>query len=162
VSKLASISHFLPYKHNSLLLICLNSEETYGQSSVQAAAAWYEYGNVLLLKEEENPANGVLGNVEANPNGTVPEDDEVGDEEEDNEDGAGPADGEEGETMEEEDEPEGDLQVAWEALDVRNSFLLADKANKQNMLSISFHDNSSPEAFYPSRTTHKATFYSPM
>ena len=95
----------------------LNSEEIYGQSSVQAAAAWYEYGNALLLKEEENPANGVLGNVEANPNGTVPEDDEVGDDEEEGD--AEPADGDEGEAMEEEDEPEGDLQVAWEALDVR-------------------------------------------
>lgn len=96
------------------------SEEAYGQSSVQAAAAWYEYGNALLLKEEENPANGVLGNVEANPNGAVPEDDDVGEEEEDHDDGAEAADGEEGEDekMYEEDEPEGDLQVAWEALDV--------------------------------------------
>lgn len=93
----------------------LNSEEAYGQSSVQAAAAWYEYGNALLLKEEENPANGVLGNVD--PNGAVPEDDDVGDEDE-HDDGAEAADGDGDEKMDEEDEPEGDLQVAWEALDV--------------------------------------------
>ncbi len=96
------------------------SEEKYGQSSPQAAAAWYEYGNALLLKEEENPANGVLGNV--NPDAPVPEDDDVG--EEDGPDTAAEAAGDEDEgEFEDEEEPEGDLQIAWEALDV--SFYLS-------------------------------------
>lgn len=83
--------------------------------SVEAAAAWYEYGNVLLLKEEENPTNDLLGNVQSDPSQPVPEDEDVGDEEEGDE-------GEEGEdgedNGEEAEEIEGDLQIAWEALDV--------------------------------------------
>jgi hypothetical protein len=84
--------------------------------SVEAAAAWYEYGHVLLLKEEENPSNDLLGNVQSDPTQPPPEDEEVGEEDEagegaddGSEDGAGP---------EEEEEVEGDLQIAWEALDV--------------------------------------------
>lgn len=87
--------------------------------SLETAQAWYEYGNVLLLKEEENPTNDLLGNVQQDPShpNEVPEDEDVGEEDEpDNE--AGADDGEEGGDFEDEDEPEGDLQIAWEALDV--------------------------------------------
>lgn len=87
-----------------------------------------------MIKEEENPANGVLGNVESNPNGTVPEDDDVGDEDEGNDEGAEPADGDEEENMDE-DEPEGDLQVAWEALDVRRKIICF--FLQQKLLSVS-------------------------
>jgi hypothetical protein len=85
--------------------------------SVESAAAWYEYGNVLLLKEEENPSNGLLGNVSSDPDQPPPEDEDVGDEEEEENGDAG-GDQEEGEGEEEADEVEGDLQIAWEALDV--------------------------------------------
>ena len=107
--------YFETNKEPKLCILFYFSEEKYGQSSPQAAAAWYEYGNALLLKEEENPANGVLGNV--NPDAPVPEDDDVG--EENGRDTAAEAAGDEEEgEFDEEDEPEGDLQIAWEALDV--------------------------------------------
>jgi hypothetical protein len=88
--------------------------------SLETAAAWYEYGNVLLLKEEESPEHDVLGNVQSESKEQV-EDDEVGEEDEaeaendeDQDRAAEAGDGAE------EDEPEGDLQIAWEALDVRD------------------------------------------
>jgi hypothetical protein len=93
--------------------------------SVESAAAWYEYGNVLLLKEEENPSNGLLGNVSSDPNQPPPEDEDVGDEDEE-EDGDAGGDQEEGEGEEEADDVEGDLQIAWEALDVRTSICTAE------------------------------------
>jgi nuclear autoantigenic sperm protein len=89
--------------------------------SVESAVAYYEYGNALLLKEEENPSNDLLGNVDAaasNDSKHV-EDEDVDDEDEDAE----------GETedrpkaVEEDDEPEGDLQIAWEVLDVARCIL---------------------------------------
>ena len=84
--------------------------------SVEAAAAWYEYGNVLLLKEEENPSNDLLGNVQNDHPENAPEDEDVGEDEgeeqEDTPDDAGDDEAEEG------DDVEGDLQIAWEALDV--------------------------------------------
>jgi hypothetical protein len=85
--------------------------------SLETAAAWYEYGNVLLLKEEESPEHDVLGNVQTESKEQV-EDDEVGeeDEAENDEDQDRAAEADDGA---EEDEPEGDLQIAWEALDVR-------------------------------------------
>lgn len=91
--------------------------------SLETAQAWYEYGNVLLLKEEENPTNDLLGNVQQDPNrpNEVPEDEDVGEEDEpDN--GAEEEGGEDGGDFEDEDEPEGDLQIAWEALDVSVHF----------------------------------------
>lgn len=75
---------------------------------------------MLLIKEEENPANGVLGNVQADPSGAIPEDDDI-EEENGPSDAAEPVEGDEEGEFEEEDEPEGDLQIAWEALDVRKS-----------------------------------------
>lgn len=120
----------------SLILItlrkCLFSNENYGEMSLETAQAWYEYGNVLLLKEEENPSNDVLGNVQHDPShpNVVPEDDDVG--EEDAPDDAAEAEdeegGEEGEFADE-DEPEGDLQIAWEALDVSNAYFYLRKSN---------------------------------
>lgn len=75
-----------------LLPFC-DSEETYGERSMQAAVCWYEYGNALL------------SSVEAHPSHALDNDNEKWD-------GDGDGDGE--------DEPEGDLQIAWEALDVSN------------------------------------------
>jgi len=88
---------------------------------------------VLLQKEEENPANGVLGNVQADPSGAVPEDDDVGEEDEP-EGSAEPVEGDEEGDLEEEDEPEGDLQIAWEALDVARSILSKQDDAQRNIL----------------------------
>lgn len=87
--------------------------------SVEAAAAWYEYGHALLLKEEDNPSNDLLGNVQGEPNQPPPEDEDVGDD--DGPDEEAGTDGENGEGGEDPDEVEGDLQIAWEALDVGSS-----------------------------------------
>ena len=87
---------------------------------------------MLLQKEEENPANGVLGNVQADPSGAVPEDDDVGDEDEP-EGAAEAVEGEEDGDLEE-DEPEGDLQIAWEALDVARSILSKQDDAQRNIL----------------------------
>lgn len=92
--------------------------------SIESAQAYFEYGNALLMKEEENPSNDVLGNVsneESNKengdlnehdedNGNNLDDDEVDD---DSEEDQVQEDTEGG------DDPEGDLQIAWEVLDVR-------------------------------------------
>ena len=87
--------------------------ESYGELSFESAQAYYEYGNALLTKEEENPSNQILNNVED-------ENDDAEDENEDNDND------DEGEKQQEsdaikkyvEDEPEGDFQIAWESLDV--------------------------------------------
>ena len=89
------------------------SVESYGELSFESAQAYYEYGNALLTKEEENPSNQILNNVED-------ENDDAEDENEDNDND------DEGEKQQEsdaikkyvEDEPEGDFQIAWESLDV--------------------------------------------
>lgn len=99
------------------LILCSNT--SYGEMSVESAVAHYEYGNALLLKEEENPSNDLLGNVDATASNDSKhvEDEDVDDEDEEAE----------GETEEnppqEDDEPEGDLQIAWEVLDVARCIL---------------------------------------
>lgn len=88
------------------------SVETHGELSFESAQAYYEYGNALLTKEEENPSNQILNNVE-------PENEDDGEEEEEENE-------EEGEKQEDadsvkkyvEDDPEGDFQIAWESLEV--------------------------------------------
>ena len=35
--------------------------QRYGDQSIESAPAWFEYGNALLLKEEENPSDDLLG-----------------------------------------------------------------------------------------------------
>ena len=37
--------------------------EKHGDSSVEIAPAYFEYGNALLTKEEENPSYGLLGDA---------------------------------------------------------------------------------------------------
>ena len=99
----------------------LCSNTTYGEMSVESAVAYYEYGNALLLKEEENPSNDLLGNVDATASNDSKhiEDEDIDDEDEEAE----------GETEDhpkagvEDDEPEGDLQIAWEVLDVARCIL---------------------------------------
>ncbi len=106
--------------------------EEFGELSVESALAYYEYGNALLAKEEENPSNDFLGSVpnDEEKNQDQP-DDEVGDgsggEEEKGEDGEGgdvkgeDGEGEDGEGGDEEGDqggPVDDIQVAWEVLDV--------------------------------------------
>lgn len=95
--------------------------EEFGDLSLQCADAYFEYGNVLLLKEEENPSNGLLGN------GVDGGADDVEDDasEQDTEDVAcGDHRSTEGAVAggDEEGAPDDDLQIAWENLDV-NSFL---------------------------------------
>lgn len=109
---------------SSYLEDCVEASER----SVETAQAYYEYGNALLTKEEENPANGVLANVESGPKSG--EEENVDEEEEEGEGGEEEGGGEEGEEGGQE-EPEGDVQIAWETLDVsiissltRPSFLL--------------------------------------
>ncbi len=85
---------------------------------MSSARAYFEYGNALLIKEEENPSHGLLGNVDGSDNqgGDAPNansNEEGGEENDDDadEDG-GDAEGEEQEEIED------DLQIAWEVLDV--------------------------------------------
>ena len=95
------------------------SVESYGELSFESAQAYYEYGNALLTKEEENPSNQILNNVED-------ENDDAEDENEDNDND------DEGEKQQEsdaikkyvEDEPEGDFQIAWESLDVTSNLFI--------------------------------------
>ena len=35
--------------------------EIYGEMDVECARAYYEYGNALLMKEEDNPSDDLLG-----------------------------------------------------------------------------------------------------
>jgi hypothetical protein len=94
----------------------------YGDLSVDTAPAYFEYGSALLLKEEDNPTNGLLGNVNAEEGAPPPEDEDVDSED----DGPGEAsEGEEEGDEEEEEEIDGDRQIAWEVLDVRNHPLLS-------------------------------------
>lgn len=93
------------------------SIESYGDLTPQCAKAYFEYGNALLTKEEETSAQGVLGNVDGEKSaddGAQPVDDEDDQEDGDEEGSEGHEEGEEDGG----DEPEGDLQIAWEVLDV--------------------------------------------
>lgn len=96
--------------------------------SQQAALGFYEYGNALLTNQEENPADGLIGNADKEE-GDIPddevgeEDEEVGEDEQQAADGTAAA-GDNAETndaakddLAEADNLE-DLQLAWENLDV--------------------------------------------
>ena len=102
----------------SLTSRSIDSIETYGDLSPHCAKAYFEYGNALLTKEEETSAQGVLGNVDNEKEGGK-EDDVLDDE--DDEDGEANADGDDGNDGDE--EAAGDLQIAWEVLDVRGLLL---------------------------------------
>jgi HAT1-interacting factor 1 len=108
--------------------------------SVQSAKAYYEYGNALLMNEEENPSDDLIGpsktaggaNEENNQEeGGNEEEEENGEEEEG--DGEG---GDEGEGENEENKPaeETDLEVAWEVLDVARVILEKENDPKNNSL----------------------------
>ena len=98
-------------------------KETGDDMSLACAAAWFEYGNALLTKEEDNPSDGLLGNQQPTeteqavdstditnilsgqaPVSIVPADIEVDEENEENEN--------------DEDEEVNDLQIAWESFEV--------------------------------------------
>ena len=106
-----------------IILFCNHniSVESYGDLSFESAQAYYEYGNALLTKEEENPSNQILNNVEAENEDEGDEGDEGDEDEDDNNENK-----EECEKQQDadsvkkyvEDEPEGDFQIAWESLDV--------------------------------------------
>ena len=83
--------------------------------SIEAAPAWFEYGNALLTKEEDNPSEALLGDTAApaassssssSSSSMAPADIEV-------DEGEGEEQGED-----EEDEEPDDLQIAWEAFEV--------------------------------------------
>ena len=79
--------------------------------SVEAAQAYYEYGNALLIQQEENPSDNLLGGNENQPLETqesVEIDETAAGEDEDDEDAG-----------EEDKGEDDDLQIAWENLDVR-------------------------------------------
>ena len=73
--------------------------------SLIAARASFEYGNALLTKEEENPTDDLLNNVEGEQN---EDEDEEGEDEDDEQD----------QQNNKEEDIEGDIQIAWETLDV--------------------------------------------
>lgn len=108
--------------------------ERFGDKSLVVAPVWFEYGNALLSKEEDNPSNNLLGTAanEAKKAAQMlgaEEDAEDGGEEEEGEDSAdqpgdeSKAEGKEGEVEGAEGaealaEEEEDIQMAWEALEV--------------------------------------------
>ena len=88
--------------------------ETNGPLALESAQAYFDYGNALLTKEEENPSNNLLGNVKDEENDNEGDDDENDQNDKGDDEGKPKSSIEEGE----EEEPEGDLQIAWETLDV--------------------------------------------
>jgi HAT1-interacting factor 1 len=119
---------------SSLLETCVEKDGDC-EMSLNTAHAHYEYGNALLTKEEENPSNDVLGNVERPPGQSAEDmgDEEVGeDEDEDEQEGE-----EEGG---DDNEPEGDVQIAWEVLDLaRMVFSKNRDAGKVDLLLSDVH-----------------------
>lgn len=126
--------------------------EIYGEMSVESARAYYEYGNALLMQEEENPSKDLLGGVEEE--GQEDEDDgeekvrserkggeqsNPGDsaagqvqEEEEGEKEQGAEEGEEEEGAAQEEQAD-DLQVAWEVLDVSCSLALVPRCSYEKL-----------------------------
>eukprot|EP01036_Dinobryon_divergens_P054217 gene54217-72456_t len=104
-----------------------SSSNTYGDTSIEVAPLWYEYGNALLSKEEDSPTDDLLGAAadEAKKQAQIlgeelrqqnDEDDENDeDEEEDQEANKTSADGAA------EEEEASDMEIAWEALEMARS-----------------------------------------
>lgn len=101
--------------------------------SQQSALGFYEYGNALLTNQEENPADGLIGNGDKEE-GDV-DDDEVGDDEDvgEEEPAYRVAAGSENAATNEESKDDlaeadnlEDLQLAWENLDVSLSLYFLD------------------------------------
>jgi len=49
--------------HFTLFFFHGSSSEKYSEQSIELAPIWYEYGNSLLAKEEDNPTDSLLGKV---------------------------------------------------------------------------------------------------
>lgn len=99
--------------------------EEFGELSLQAAPAYYEYGNALLVQQEENPSDTLLGNADSNgDDGTQAKtvEDTVVSEDDDDEDQG-------------EDEKDDDLQIAWENLDVARLILEKEPDGQEKLLS---------------------------
>lgn len=98
--------------------------DRFGDQSIEAAPAWFEYGNALLLTEEENPTDDLLGAAAAEAKkaakalgdemGGASTEQNEGSDEEDDESNDGDVEINRGE----EEEEESDMQVAWECLEV--------------------------------------------
>lgn len=101
--------------------------EEFGELSVEAAQAYYEYGNALLIQQEENPSDNLLGGNENQPLETqesVEIDETAAGEDEDDEDAG-----------EEDKGEDDDLQIAWENLDVARIILEKDSTGNERILS---------------------------
>ena len=113
--------------------------EQFGDKSLVVAPLWFEYGNALLAKEEDNPSNNLLGTAANEAKKAVQmlgsEEQAEGDEEEGEEPSDEPGvasmtegkegEGEGGEGAEALAEEEEDIQMAWEALEVRRPAVCA-------------------------------------
>ena len=44
-----------------IIFFIFDRVDRFGDQSIEAAPAWFEYGNALLLTEEENPTDDLLG-----------------------------------------------------------------------------------------------------
>ena len=95
--------------------------ESHGELSIESAIAYFEYGNALLEKEEEKPTDNLLNNVEEEEEG-----DDLDNKESPNEsattkqsDVAEISAINDQVPQEFDDEPESDVQIAWESIDVR-------------------------------------------
>jgi hypothetical protein len=103
-----------------------------GEQTIQVAPLWFEYGRALLMKEQENPTDDLLGAVaeEAKKqakalgeelNSAEPTGEEEEEEEEEGEGQEGEGDDQEGQDGNGEnggEEEASDMEVAWEALEV--------------------------------------------
>lgn len=72
---------------------------------MEAAEAYYEYGNALLIQQEENPSDNLIGSSDGQPQEDVEIDEEAAGEDEEG-------------TVDGDDKGDDDLQIAWENLDV--------------------------------------------
>jgi tetratricopeptide (TPR) repeat protein len=104
--------------------------EEFGELAVESAQAYYEYGNALLVQQEENPSDTLIGNADdkndsANGASTIP-DTVVGSDDENEEDG-NEEDGNE--------KDDDDLQIAWENLDVARLILEKSSEGYEQLLS---------------------------
>ena len=118
---------------STIIILFISIAET-GESSLEYADIMYWYGHALLSKEEENPANSVLGNVEAPNKDNPPEDEDVDDDDADGADDNA-EEGAEGVGDEEFGEPDGDVQIAWECLDVARVILERQSSTYSKQLS---------------------------
>lgn len=58
-------SNFLSFFLSFLNYFDCFRTSVYGEQSIEVAPIWYEYGRALLMKEQENPSDDLLGAVAA-------------------------------------------------------------------------------------------------